>query len=217
MNTMEIKHFNDYESFALYLIQQHKKMNQGEDISIIAKYYDASEIIAALVSIGYYKLMSIDLDFEVEKEFIISLLEDGIWCEPMFRDNGYLKNDSTVAYVLDNCSSEVISYCESEKVYEVNIDEEDYYADENDIDCDEEYCDYCGCKCHKDNDDEYEEDDTNLSSNVYSTYKIDGKRVSEKEFRKKEKEFESRFCDEFTKSSRKKTYLPEIIDWYFSW
>ena len=67
---------------------------------------------------------------------------NGIWLEKFKREDGkYLTDESTITYILDNCSSKVIPYCKGKIVYEVTvgIDEDD------ECDCDE--CDECdGCE-----------------------------------------------------------------------
>lgn len=57
-------------------------------------------------------------------EYIISLYDDEIWCEPMLRENGYLTDDSPIMYVMDNCSSTVIPYCKGEIIYEASVEKE---------------------------------------------------------------------------------------------
>lgn len=122
------------------------------DISIIAKYESAKEIIAELVCIGY-PLVSIEFEKpdwgNYYDEYLISLNFDGIWCEKFRRDSGYLTDESTITYILDDCSSKVISKCKSEMVYEVCIEE-----------CDEDECSKCCC-------DESTDLDTNESETTY--------------------------------------------------
>ena len=72
----------------------------------------------------------------MQAEYLISLNNDGIWCEPMKLDGKYLTDESTITYILDNCSSKVIPYCKGKLVYEVSVG-----ADENDCDCSE-----CDCQ-----------------------------------------------------------------------
>lgn len=107
------------------------------DISIIAKYDEAKEIIKELILIGY-DIVSIDISDEefVEywDEYIISLTPEGIYCEKFKRDSGYFTDESTVTYIMDNCSSNVIPNCIGKTVYEVFVDafddDHDNYDDE---------------------------------------------------------------------------------------
>lgn len=112
------------------------------DIAIIAKYEEAKEIIAELVCIGY-SLESIRMSRpEWENyfdEYLISLNVDGIWCEPMKVDGKYLTDESTITYILDNCSSTVIPQCKGNIVFEVGI------VDDEECGCDE-CCECYGCE-----------------------------------------------------------------------
>lgn len=150
---MKIKKFCDYEDFVYQIsdkVDLFRKIDGYNDISIIAKYKDAKEIIKELLYIGY-DIASIHLGKENYEEYwdeyIISMVNTNgnaeVWCEPFKRKNGYITDDSTVIYILDNCSSKVIPYCNGNIVYEVNILDED--------DCDDN-CndDECTCdECHK--------------------------------------------------------------------
>lgn len=157
---MKILKFKDFEEFACDIADKFdsiKKIDEYNDIAIIAKYEEARQIIKELLCIGYY-LRSIDIhdpSFDgYEAEFLISVsnaeCENEVYCEPMLRENGYLTDESTIIYVLDNCSSKVVSHCDSEIIYEVAVGEED---------CGE--CCECGgskCACKEDTDDKVEYD-----------------------------------------------------------
>ena len=109
-------------------------------------------------------------------EYLISLNNDGIWCEPMKLDGKYLTDESTITYILDNCSSKVIPYCKGKTVYEVTVGEDD---------CS---CDECECACKKD-------EKPTTTSSAKSVYKINNKEVSKEEFDKKYEEFEEMYLD----------------------
>ena len=139
------------------------------DIAIIAKYEEAKEIIAELVCIGH-SLVSIRMSRpewdDYCDEYIISLNHDGIWCEPMKVDGKYISDESTMIYILDNCSSNVIPQCKGNILIEVGI------ADEEECNCDG--C--CGC-CECNNELAIESDDNmhgftvnRSSENGYSSY-----------------------------------------------
>lgn len=106
-------------------------LDKHNDIAIIAKYEDARRIIKLLLCIGY-DLNSIDIHDDLYNgytdEYIISIANiDGsieIWCEPMKRGNEYITDESSLIYIMDNCSSKVIPYCKGDAVYEVSIGEE---------------------------------------------------------------------------------------------
>ena len=90
----------------------------------------------------------------------------------MLRDNGYLNDDSTVTYILDNCSAKVINHCFGDIVYEVSIKNDD-----------EEYCE---CTCRK---------EKTVDTTSKESYSINGQPVSKKEFLKVEDEFNKELRD----------------------
>lgn len=143
--------FEDYEDLTCNIVTilgEIRKEDEYNDVAIVAKYEETRQIIRELVSFGY-DLRSIHLEDNCyggyDAEYIISICnidgEDEIWCEPMLREDGYILDESTVIYVLDNCSSKVIPYCNGKVVYEVSVGEDE-------CDCNE--C--CGC-CECDEDD----------------------------------------------------------------
>ncbi len=150
MNRME---FEEYEDLARHLDDTYEVItgfNEDNDISIIATYWDATSIIEELIDLGY-SLHTVDLHHPDIKgyadEFIISIIDYQVWCEPLKRGDGYIDVQSTCIYVMDDCSSKVIPHCRSKYVREVSV------ADINECDCDDEECSECCCeKC--DNSDE---------------------------------------------------------------
>lgn len=142
-------YFEDFTSLACDISDKFDMVKDDfGDIAIIAKYEEAKEIIAELVCIGY-SLESIEFDRPEWKnyydEYLISLNFDGIWCQPMKVDGKYITDDSTITYILDNCSSTVISQCKGKVVFEVGM------VDDEECECDCDEC--CGC-CECDNDKE---------------------------------------------------------------
>ena len=101
-------------------------------MAIIAKYEEARQIIKELLCIGY-DISNIELHevdwANYDAEFVVTLYDNSIWCEPMLRENGYIEEESPVIYVLDNCSSKVIPYCKGKIVYEVTVGKEDDECD----------------------------------------------------------------------------------------
>ena len=137
-------YFEDFTSLACDISDKFDMVKDDFGaIAIIAKYEEAKEIIAELVCIGY-SLESIEIDRPDWKnyydEYLISLNFDGIWCQPMKVDGKYLTDDSTITYILDNCSSTVIPQCKGKVVFEVGM------VDDEECDCDE-CCGCCGCDC----------------------------------------------------------------------
>lgn len=159
----------DYLSISYEELKEKDKFNS---IAICAKYDEAKEIIAKLVCSGY-GIASID-KFDSEEyggyydEYVISLLEDQIWCEPAKRNGKYIFIEADVVYIFDNCNSKIIPKIEASEVYEVEIGNE--YDD-----CDGD-CENCDCK--------------GINKDYYS---INGKQVSQAEFEKKTKEIQKTY------------------------
>lgn len=186
---MERLEFNDYEEFACEVADTFDSIRQNDDfddIAIIAHYDEAKQIIREILCLGYdinsIELKDPELGYD-DVPYVISVcgIDSGheVWCEPMVRDNGkYIDDESSIIYVLDNCSSEVLKHLDSECIFEVGIGEE----------CG---CDEYECACKK-----YEKPTATTTSNTTkSTYKINNKEVSKEEFDKKYEEFEEMYLD----------------------
>lgn len=175
-------YFDDFEDLACDIADTYDSLDYDdeEDIAIIAKYEEARQIIKELLCIGY-DIHSVEIHDDLwenyDAEYVISLYEDEVWCEPMLRENGYIEEDAPVIYVLDNCSSKVISYCKGKVVYEVTVGD------------DECSCDECECACKKD------EKPTTTSSTAKSTYRVNGKEVDKDTFEKALNELDEKYLD----------------------
>ena len=203
--------FNDYEEFACEVADTFDdicKNDDFDDIAIIAHYDEAKQIIREILCLGY-DLNSIELkDPELgydDVPYIISVCgidsEHEIWCEPMIRDNDeYIDDESSIIYVLDNCSSEVLKHLDSECVFEVGIGEDECSCDECDCnECDKGFT-VNGRPVSKEEFDNYtshfmHDKKPVATSATKSTYKINGKECSKEEFDKKYEEFEEMYLD----------------------
>ena len=198
---MKNLYFDDFEDFSCVIADTYDALDYDEeDVAIIAKYEEARQIIKELLCLGY-DLHSIDIDDEFDgynAEYIITLYDNEIFCEPMLRENEYITDDSPVMYILDNCSSKVIPYCKGKTVYEVTvgIDEDDECG------CNE--CEECltinGKPATKEEFDNYvsqfkHDEKPTTTSSAKSVYKINNKEVSKEEFDKKYEEFEEMYLD----------------------
>ena len=195
--------FNDYEEFACEVADTFDdicKNDDFDDIAIIAHYDEAKQIIREILCLGYginsIELMNPELGYD-DVPYIISVCgidsENEVWCEPMVRDNGkYIQDESSVIYVLDNCSSEVLKHLDSECIFEVGIDDV--------CDCDdcEEGFTVNGKPATKEEFDSYVsqfkhgEKPTTTSK---ESYFINGKSVDKSKFDKKYEEFEGMYLD----------------------
>ena len=208
---MKNLYFDDFEDFSCAVADTYDALDYDEgDITIIAKYEEAKEIISELSCIGY-SLESIRMsrpEWEnYHDEYLISLNNDGIWCEEMKSDGKYLTDESTITYILDNCSSKVIPYCKGKAVYGVSVG-----IDEDECECDD--CSECACK-------KYEKPDTTSTTSKSSTYKINNKEVSKEEFDKKYEEFEEMYLDNIRDMLLSYCeFMDEVNDWrsrFFRW
>lgn len=187
---MERLEFNDYEDFACEIADTFDNIRYDDDfndIAIIAHYDEAKQIIREILCLGYdlntIELKNPELGYD-DVPYVISICgidsEHEVRCESMIRDDGkYIEDESSVIYVLDNCSSEVLKYLDSERIFEVGIGEEACSCDE---------CE-CECACKKD------EKPTTTSSTSKSTYKINGKECSKEEFDAAMSEIEDKYLD----------------------
>lgn len=141
-------HFEDHEDFACVMSDTYNRVKSDDEynsVDVVAKYEDAKEIIRELIGIGY-GIAFIDNLANPEWDgyndaFVISLLDDEIWCEPVKRENGYIFVEADVVYIFDNCNSKIVPKIESDEVYEVEIG--DFNYDDCDGDCE-------NCECHND-------------------------------------------------------------------
>ena len=145
---MERLEYKDYECFACDIADTFDSLeDEFGDVSIIAKYEEAKEIIRELLCLGYH-VASIDIHDEFcenyYNEYIVSVSNvndsPSVWCEKFKRKTGYINDEPSVAYVMDNCSSVVFKYIDSEKIYEVYVGEDDLEeTPDNDVEYETEH------------------------------------------------------------------------------
>ena len=138
-------HFEDYEDFACAVSDVYDRVKSDDEynsVDVIAKYEDAKEIIRELIGIGYGIAFINELaDPEwdgYDDAFVVSLLDDEIWCEPVKLKDDYIFVEADVVYIFDDCNSKIIPKIEADDVYEVEIGNE---YDDCDGDCE-------NCNCH---------------------------------------------------------------------
>lgn len=199
-------HFEDYEDFACTVSDVYDRVKSNDEynsVDVVAKYEDAKEIIRELIGIGYGIAFINELaDPEwdgYDDAFVISLLDDEIWCEPVKLKDGYIFVEADVVYIFDDCNSKIIPKIEADDVYEVEIGN----YDDCDGDCEnseeegftvngepvskEEFKNYTSQFKH--------DEKPTTTSTAKSTYKINGKECSKEEFDKKYEEFEEMYLD----------------------
>ena len=216
---MKNLYFDDFEDFSCVIADTYDALDYDEeDVAIIAKYEEARQIVKELACIGY-DLHSIDIDDEFDgynAEYIITLYDNEIFCEPMLRENEYITDDSPVMYILDNCSSKVIPYCKGNTVYEVSV------GDDEDDECDCDECEECltinGKPATKEEFDMYvsqfKNDEKPTTTSAKSVYKVNGKECSKEEFDKKYEEFEEMYLDNIRDMLLNYcSFMDEMNDW----
>lgn len=170
-------HFEDYEDFACAVSDIYDRVKSNDEynsVDVVAKYEDAKEIIRELVGIGY-GIAFIDKFGDPEWDgyddaFVISLLDDEIWCEPVKRENGYIFVEADVVYIFDDCNSKIIPKIEADEICEVEIGDFNY-------DCE-------NCDCH----------DVNTTSSA-SSYRVNGKSVDRETYEKAIEDIEEKYLD----------------------
>ncbi len=143
---MERLYFENHEDFTAMVADKFEEIKEADeyaDLSIIANYEDTRELIRELVMFGFLPtdLVLHDRLNGYKGEYIITLVningDDELWCEPMKKETGYIDNCSVVTFILDDCSSKVISYCDSEEMYEVAIGYREDDKEDDEYDCKE--------------------------------------------------------------------------------
>lgn len=187
---MERLEYMDYAEFACEIADKFDSLeNEFSEISIIAKYYEAKEIIKELLCLGF-DIASLDIHDELWEnyydEYIISVSCDeechSVWCEKFKRETGYINDTPSVAYIMDNCSSAVIKHIDSEKIYEVCIGEDD-------LD---------------------EESDNNVEDKTEHSYIVNGKSVDKKTFNEYVSQFAPDLADDEDNKSENGDYTISV-------
>lgn len=198
---MKNLYFDDFEDFSCVIADKFDRLDKEnfEDIAVIAKPDEVKEIFKELVCIGYdicnITYERIDWD-GYDDEYILSMNHEGIWLEKFkIEEDKYLTDESTITYILDNCSSKVIPYCKGKNVYEVTVGDDECSCDE---------CEECltinGKPATKEEFDSYvsqfkKNDDKPTTTSSKSVYKINGKECSKEEFDTAMSEIEDKYLD----------------------
>ena len=200
-------HFEDYEDFACAVSDVYDRVKSDDEynsVDVVAKYEDAKEIIRELIGIGYgiafiNELANPEWD-GYDDAFVISLLDDEIWCEPVKLKDDYIFVEADVVYIFDDCNSKIIPKIEADDVYEVEIGNEYDNCDDDCENSEEERFTINGKPATKEEFDRYvsqfmHDKKPVATSTTKSTYKINGKECSKEEFDKKYEEFEEMYLD----------------------
>lgn len=198
---MKNLYFDDFEDLACDIADKFDRLDKEEfeDISVIAKSDEVKEIFKELVCIGYdicnITYERIDWD-GYDDEYVLSMNHEGIWLEKFKRENGYYEDESTIIYILDNCSSKVIPYCKGKTVYEVSVGEYDCDCDE----CEEGFT-INGKPVTKEEFDEYvsqfkkNDEKPITTSSSSTTYKVNGKECDKETYEIALNELDEKYLD----------------------
>lgn len=181
---MDNLHFDDYEDFTCKIADKFDSLSEYEDMAVVAKHSEIKEILKELICIGY-DLCNITLEVPdwngYNDEYILSLSSEGIWVEKFKRESGYFEDESTVTYILDNCSSKIISHCKGKTIYEVSIGKDDDESDDENT--------KCVCKDCKEN------DCPSTTSTVKTEYRVNGKAVDKDTYEKELSKIEDKYLN----------------------
>lgn len=170
---MDILHFNDYEDLVCGISNALDTLGDLDDyvnLSVIAKYDDAKEILTELIFNGYepisINLNSKDVNGYGDEYVVTAVNNDGeyeVWCQEFKRNGIYMDDFSSVTYIFDDCSSMCIPHLLGECVFEVGVGE-----------CECEEC--CECCC--------EDEEFLPVTDAKPVYLVNGKEVDEETWRK---------------------------------
>ena len=220
-------HFENYEDFACDVADVYDRVKSDDEynsVDVVAKYEDAKEIIRELIGIGYGIAFINELaDPEwdgYDDAFVISLLDDEIWCEPVKLKDGYIFVEADVVYIFDNCNSKIIPKIEADDVYEVEIGNEYDNCDDGCENSEKEGFTVNGKPVTKEEFDAYvsqfkkSDEKPITTSSAKSVYKVNGKECSKEEFDKKYEEFEEMYLDNIRDMLLNYcTFMDEMNDW----
>ena len=200
-------HFEDYEDFACAVSDVYDRVKSDDEynsVDVVAKYEDAKEIIRELIGIGYGIAFINELaDPEwdgYDDAFVVSLLDDEIWCEPVKLKDDYIFVEADVVYIFDDCNSKIIPKIEADDVYEVEIGNEYDNCDDDCENSEEEGFTVNGKPVSKEEFDNYvsqfkHDEKPTTASSASTTYKVNGKEVSKDEFDTAMSEIEDKYLD----------------------
>lgn len=139
--------FEHIEDFADYIVGRTEE-DEELFVSVIGKFTEIKNMIKEIIRITEVDFEHLSVESPImsgyEDEYVLDCwCTDGviqIGCEPAKRNGEYYNLVGDETYLLEDCSSKLISLCKSSNLYFVNFDEEDC--------CDDEREGCCSCDCH---------------------------------------------------------------------
>ena len=136
------KEFKDIEC----MINDAVSIDANDGVSFVTKYDNAALILKELL--GYEQLIPYFIQLtdpswdRYDKEFIISVNNNGeVFCEKYYRNDKYINGDGII-FILPDCDEECVTHLHS-TCYEYDILVDVSFADNTDFECDG----LCGTKC----------------------------------------------------------------------
>lgn len=133
---MQVKNFDEFSKFADEIILNMN--NVKNNITIVAYYEDAVEILRELIKTDKVDIYSIDIhdyywdNYDNEYYITVSKSEDGyiLYCEKAYnvKKDIYLYSETNILYIASDCNSRILQRINSDVAYEVRFcddDEED--------------------------------------------------------------------------------------------
>lgn len=177
-------YFECIEDFADYIVEK-VELNEELFVSVVGKFEEIKYIIKEVFCVAEVDFESINIESPIvdnyTDEYVLDFwCDDGvvqIGCEPAKHDGEYWRLAGDETYLLGNCSSKIIPFCEGSELYFIDFEDECDYGEEC-VDC-------CACECFC--------VDREIANAEKSSYKINDTSVSKDEFDKKYKEIYEKY------------------------
>lgn len=151
MKNMEKKQYENIMEFCEDIVDTYECLDDEDNmgVTVLAKYEEAKEIISCLCMFDY-DINSIEIESPdwdgYDDEYIISLVDDLIFCEKNKINGKYICSESDYMFVFDDCNSKYLDKISANEIYEVSI------FDEDEEDFEFEDCEDCDCNVSVDSD-----------------------------------------------------------------
>ncbi len=161
-------------------------------ISVYGKYGVIKELLEDLIAYGGFpiadeiKLECCDVS-HYDKEFVLYVGENGINVEKTFVDGKYYYGGGNISFIHEKCSSILLKYIDSDKIYEFRYSDKEHTDEEND-ECNGNGKCCCDCKGKETN-------NKPISTTSKETFTVNGKRVDKDTYKKELAKFEDRYLD----------------------
>ena len=132
-----MKHLGFYTAVdcADYLLKKHSTCGEFENVSCVCFYEQVKEIVTALLLLGEGEIdiVSCDMHYESEEEFILTLDDFGLWIQPLtgYDNQKYIYYHTEHLLIHEDCNSLIIQYneCPTVKIASFSFDTYPDYED----------------------------------------------------------------------------------------